>query len=252
MEPFHIITPTTPWGNKKTKDQELRERQDEEALFAKLMYEAKMAEQQALQNPVTQLGPAFGYFDPTRNASSDFSATTTGNAPLTVQFNSLASEYAKNYSNFIWNFGDGTTGVGPNPVHIYANTGSYTPTLYLSNIAEPFVVTTTTSKTNYISASLPVVTVDFTVIPSSRTGSAPMSVTLTDISTVISSTGTNTRLWTLSGSVPGNKTTPVITSTANPFTTTITSGSWNVRLEETGSWGLSGVRFRIAYITSSI
>jgi hypothetical protein len=79
-----------------------------------------------------------------------------------------------------------------------------------------------------------------------------MSVTLTDTSTLINSTGTNVRLWTLSGSVPGNKTTPVIYGTANPFTTTLVSGSWNVRLEETGSWGLSGVRFRIAYITSSI
>lgn len=249
---IHIITPSTPWGNKKTKEQELRERQDEEELIARLMYEQRMAQQAELQNPATQMGQAFGYFNPTIGATSDFTATTTGNAPYTVTFHSLASEYTKNYSNFIWNFGDGTTGTGPNPVHTYANTGSYTPTLYLTNIASPWTVTTTESKTDYISASLPVVTVNFTVIPSSRTGSAPLQVTLTDTSTIISSTGDNTRLWTLSGSVPGDVTTPVITGTTNPFTTTLQSGSWNVRLEETGSWGLSGVLFRVAYITSSI
>lgn len=250
MTPY-IITPSTPWGNKKTKDQELRERQDEENLIARLMFEAKMAEQSQLQNPVTQMGQAFGHFNSTRGASSDFSATTTGNAPFTVTFNSLASAQVKTYSNFIWNFGDGTAGVGPNPVHTYSDTGSYTPTLYLSNISEPFVRTTTTTKPNYISASLPQVIVDFLVIPSSRTGSSPLSVTLTDISNVISNTGINTRRWTLSGSVPGNKTTPVIVSSANPFTTTLISGSWDVRLEETGSWGLSGVSYRVAYISSS-
>jgi hypothetical protein len=248
MKQFHIITPSTPWGSKKTKEQELREQQDQEALFAKLMYEAKMAESE-LQNPVTQMGHAFGYFDPTRGKVPDFSATQTGNAPFQVQFTCLIPTYTLNHSNCIWNFGDGTTGTGPNPIHTYADTGSYTPTLYLSNIAEPFVQTSTTSKSNYISASLPQVTVDFTVVPASRTGSAPLAVTLTDTSTVISSTGTNTIRWTLSGSIPG---TAVIIGTTSPFSTTLNSGSWNVRLEETGSWGLSGVRFRIAYITSSI
>lgn len=42
---FYIITPNTPWGNKKTKDQELRERQDQEELFARLMYEQTQREQ---------------------------------------------------------------------------------------------------------------------------------------------------------------------------------------------------------------
>lgn len=247
---IHIITPTTPWGNKKTKEQELREKQDEEALIARLMYEQRLAQTAEAQMQAMQAGP-FGYYNPTRTATSDFTATTTGNAPYTVQFFSLASDFQKTYSNFIWNFGDGTTGTGPNPIHTYSDTGSYTPTLYLSNISEPFVKTTTTSKSNYISASLPAVSVDFTVIPASRTGSAPMTVTLTDASTNISSTGVNTRRWVLSGSVPGNRTTPVISSSLNPFTTTLQSGSWNVKLEETGSWGLSGTSFRIAYITSS-
>jgi hypothetical protein len=248
MQAFHIITPITAWGNKKTKDQELRERQDEEALFARLMYEAAQAHTAEENAQSMQAGP-FGFYNSTRDATSNFSATTTGDAPYTVQFFSLASDLTKTYSNFVWNFGDGTTGEGPSPIHTYANTGSYTPTLYLSNKSQPFVKTTTTSKSNYISASLPTVNVNFTVIPASRTGSAPLSVTLTDISTVISSTGTNTIRWTLSGSIPG---TSVVVGTTSPFSTTLTSGSWNVKLEETGSWGLSGVSFRIGYITSSI
>lgn len=255
MTPY-IITPSTPWGNKKTKEQELRERQDEENLIARLMFEARQAADAQAMAQAMQAAP-FGYFDPTRATidagTLNFSATTTGNAPFSTAFTVLGvSDYAKNHSIFTWNFGDGTTGIGPAPTHIYANTGSYTPTLTIASANNPFGGSSTTTKTDYISASLPVVTVDFTVVPASRTGSAPLQVTLTDTSTIISSTGTNTRLWTLSGSVPGNRTTPVIYGTTNPFTTTLQSGSWNVRLEETGSWGLSGVRFRIAYITSSI
>lgn len=247
---FHIIMPITPWGNKKTKEQELREKQDEEALIAKLMYEQRIA-QLAEQAQVLQQGP-FGYFNPTKGASSNFSAiSTTGNAPFTITFTAITSEYVKNYSNFIWNFGDGTSGTGPVISHTYSNTGSYTPTLYLTNKIEPFVTTATTTKSSYVSASLPVVAVDFTVSPTSRTGSAPFTVTLTDTSNIISSTGTNTIRWTLSGSVPGNRTTPVITGSISPFTAVLVSGSWNVKLEETGSWGLSGTSFRIAYITSS-
>ncbi len=249
---FHIITPSTPWGNKKTKEQELRERQDEENLLARLFYEQRMAQMAENQAQSMQAGP-FGYFNPTRGATSDFSAvSTTGDAPFVVTFNALCSNFTKTYSNFIWNFGDGTSGTGATVVHTYANTGSYTPTLYLTNISEPFVTTTTTSKTNYISASLPVVSVDFIVSPSSRTGSAPFTVTLTDTSAVISSTGVNTRLWILSGSVPGGKTTPLLSGSSNPITFTLTSGSWSVKLEETGSWGLKGFLLRSNYITSSI
>jgi PKD repeat protein len=243
---IHIITPSTPWGSKKTKDQELRERQDEEALIARLM-----CEQAAANAAVAEAGQAgpFGYFNPTRGTVADFSATTTGNAPFTVTFNNLTPLYALNHSNCVWNFGDGTTSTSPNPVHTYANTGSYTPTLVLTNKSEPFVSSTTATKNNYISASLPQVTVDFTVIPASRTGSAPLTVTLTDISSIISSTGTNTIRWVLSGSIPGS---PILSSSVSPFTTVLTSGSWDVKLEETGSWGLSGVRFKIANITSSV
>ena len=45
MQPIHIITPHTPWGTNKTKDQELRERQDQEELIARLIYEARFREE---------------------------------------------------------------------------------------------------------------------------------------------------------------------------------------------------------------
>ncbi len=48
-----------------------------------------------------------------------FSANVRGDAPLTYQ----------------WDFGDGTTGTGPTPSHVYNTPGTYTVTLRLSNSA---------------------------------------------------------------------------------------------------------------------
>jgi PKD repeat protein len=50
----------------------------------------------------------------------------TGNAPLTVQFANRSSGQINTYE---WNFGDGTFGVDPNPLHTYTNAGTYTVTL---------------------------------------------------------------------------------------------------------------------------
>jgi PKD repeat protein len=57
---------------------------------------------------------------------ASFTATsTTGKAPLTVNFTDKSS----NATGWLWNFGDNATSTAENPVHIYANAGTFIPLL---------------------------------------------------------------------------------------------------------------------------
>lgn len=54
----------------------------------------------------------------------DFTAnTTSGQAPLAVQFTDLST--VLNISSWLWDFGDGNTSTEENPAHIYTGPGSY-------------------------------------------------------------------------------------------------------------------------------
>ena len=55
----------------------------------------------------------------------------TGGAPLDVQFNSTVTGTAP--LTYLWNFGDGTTSSATNPLHTYADTGTYSVNLTVSN-----------------------------------------------------------------------------------------------------------------------
>jgi len=62
---------------------------------------------------------------------ADFSASSTsGNAPLTVDFTDLTSGGPTSWS---WTFGDGGTATAQNPSHTYAAAGTYTVALTASN-----------------------------------------------------------------------------------------------------------------------
>lgn len=56
-------------------------------------------------------------------------APTVGFAPLFVRFNSLTESAGVSY---FWDFGDGKTGTGRNPIHRYDESGVYTVTLTLT------------------------------------------------------------------------------------------------------------------------
>lgn len=72
--------------------------------------------------------------------SPDFGATpVTGTAPHTVQFSNLVAEQNQ---SVLWDFGDGTTGEGLNPVHTYTAPGRYTVSLSVDGV--------TNSKTDFI------------------------------------------------------------------------------------------------------
>ena len=56
--------------------------------------------------------------------TAGFTATpTSGTVPLTVNFTDASSG---TITNRLWDFGDGTTGTGANPTHVYINAASYT------------------------------------------------------------------------------------------------------------------------------
>jgi PKD repeat protein len=52
--------------------------------------------------------------------------TVTQNAGRTVAFSALTTVSGKPVINYLWEFGDGTSGSGATPVHTYSRPGSYT------------------------------------------------------------------------------------------------------------------------------
>jgi PKD repeat protein len=73
----------------------------------------------------------------------DFTAnTTSGNAPLTIQF----TDTSANAIGWAWEFGDGETSDEQNPVHVYTTTGTYSVNLTVSNADG----SNTTTKEDYI------------------------------------------------------------------------------------------------------
>jgi len=59
---------------------------------------------------------------------------SSGNAPLTVAFDGTGSSDADGtVSAYSWDFGDGSSGSGPNVGHVYPNAGSYTARLMVTD-----------------------------------------------------------------------------------------------------------------------
>jgi hypothetical protein len=58
-------------------------------------------------------------------------AFTFSQAGNTVSFSALTTISRKPVINYLWEFGDGTTGSGPTPTHTYASPGTYTVTAVL-------------------------------------------------------------------------------------------------------------------------
>ncbi|MEZ4526985.1 MAG: PKD domain-containing protein [Desulfobacterales bacterium] len=78
--------------------------------------------------------------------AADFSADrTAGSPPLTVQF---ADQSDGIVTDWLWNFGDGSTSIQKNPSHTYASAGTYTVSLTAGNSEGSDTMT----KTNYITA----------------------------------------------------------------------------------------------------
>ncbi len=110
-------------------------------------------------SPLPALEPAF----PVANFSSN---VTMGNVPLSVQFTDLS----ENATEWNWNFGDGSSSIEQNPIHVYSTAGNYTVTLTVNNSAGSDVVT----RQVYIIASKHEDTIIWGIVP--------LSLQFTDLS----------------------------------------------------------------------
>ena len=95
--------------------------------------------------------------------------TTVGVGRI-VTFTDLSSN---NPTEWVWSFGDGATGTGSNPDHVYRATGVYDVTLTASNPS----LTNSRTKNQYITV-LSIPKADF--VADKTRGGAPMAVTFTD------------------------------------------------------------------------
>lgn len=237
---MHIITPYNPWAPKKKKtwqEQQWEEQQIAE-IEAKMLAEASSrtlpdnapaiaaATVGGMANTMAGGGgqPTVQYFHPEADVV-DFSASPLlDDGPVTVVFTNLTS--TPQFDTYLWKFGDGTMSTDVNPTHVF-DTGSFTVQLTASYASGP---SNATSKTAYISSSLPTVTAAFTYV--TQSGGAPNDITFTNASVNSSQTPTTTYLWLFG--------TGSLTSTAvNPAAVTYTApGGYTASLQVTGSYGL--------------
>ena len=114
---------------------------------------------------------------PSGGITADFSGTpTSGTAPLTVQFTDMSTGKPTMWA---WDFGDGTSDMVANPIHVYSKPGQYTVKLTASSQTGG---TSTKVKERYINAGPSGgIVADFSGMPTS--GIAPLTVQFTDMST---------------------------------------------------------------------
>ncbi|MBL7701192.1 MAG: PKD domain-containing protein [Ferruginibacter sp.] len=153
---------------------------------------------------------------------ANFTATPlSGCVPLTVQFTDQSTVAGSSITDWLWDFGDGTTGTVRNPVHTYTSAGNYNVTLRVTTASG---CSKTLSRNNYIHASNGV-TANFT--NTTPTGcSLPVTINFTNTST---GPGTLSYLWDFGDG---------FTSTVqHPTHVYNTQGSFNVSLRVTSSTG---------------
>ena len=100
--------------------------------------------------------------------------TTTGTAPLNIQFNDQSTG---NITSYNWNFGDGATSTDTNPTHTYTTPGTYNVT---ETVTGPGGNNTQTQN-NFITVNWPTPIANFTA--NTTSGINPLNVQFTDNST---------------------------------------------------------------------
>jgi PKD repeat protein len=252
-EPYNAYSP-----NKKKKH--WHEIVEEQALMAKILSEANRNATLAPNMPnqatpeiqaVTPAGsggmPMPQFFNPSMTIGYTQS-TLTASAPVLVQFTNTgdASLYALDTVYLSWNFGDGTTALGPNPSHIYTTTGSNFA-VTMSAIAKVDTSDVTTAASG-IQILPPTVSPSFTLgrpatlTASYYTASAGNSIPFINGTTTNNTSNPITYLWVFgSGSAPANYGT---STTASPTYSYATAGTYTVRLQATGSFGIQSATTR--------
>jgi PKD repeat protein len=155
--------------------------------------------------------------------TADFMATPiSGVRPLQVSFTAVVTTTPAGdpLLAYAWAFGDGTTSMVANPVHVYAAAGAYTVTLVVSNPAGQDGMT----RTSFITVSPIPVVAAFSATP--LTGYAPLTVAFTN-----ASSGDYTDvLWDFGDGTSS--------TTANPVHAYSSPGAYSVTLTVSGTGGI--------------
>lgn len=244
---YYLIEPYSHFQGKKT-EKHWMQIAEEEMMFHKYLMEQQRIHQQQQQQileatPNAAGQPERGYFNPNLSINFTISPAPTGSAPYTVYLNNASSLDLMRFANFTWNFSDGTSLSGVNVTKTF-NTGSFNISLTASGLfngQSPTIVIP-----NAITASLPVITANFT--SSVKSGSIPLTVNFINTSTINQYTGSTlpgvSYLWNF-GNGFGTST------DTNPTVIYTQTGSYTVKLEATGSYGMKNSK-QLLYISASL
>jgi PKD repeat protein len=157
-------------------------------------------------------------------------ASRAGPSPLTVRFSDGTLGSA---TEWLWDFGDGSTSTARNPTHVYSDAGTYAVSLTVRDAAGN---TSTRTRASYVTA-LPL-TADFIARPT--LGPAPLAVAFAD-----RSSGRPTGwLWDF-----GDGTRP--SRGRNPTHTYRRPGAYTVTLTVRGADGESSTKTKASYVTAT-
>ena len=152
-----------------------------------------------------------------------FSATpTTGCSPLSVTFTNTSNPNSTGITNYLWDFGNGTSSTLQNPSNIYTEAGVNNVTLQVTNASGCI---STLPKLNYINVSAAVNAL-FTYTPPTGCG-FPQTINFTNTST--GGSGALTYLWDF-----GDGTNSTTLSPAHTYTAI---GTYTVKLITTSASG---------------
>ena len=166
---------------------------------------------------------------------SDPNGPYTGTEGISLTFDgSGSSDPEANIVSYSWDFGDGNTATGVNPVHTYNQNGTYTVNL---TVTDGDSATDSNSTTATIEDTNPVA--DFTATPTG--GSEPLTVDFTDNST--SYDGISAWEWDF------NNDGTVDSTAQNPTHTYIGDGTYSVTLNVSEADGSSDTVTKVDYIT---
>ena len=156
--------------------------------------------------------------EPTVPVADFTSDLTSGYRPLSISFTDKSTGTPETWE---WDFGDGNTSTGQNPVHVYSNIGDYTVTLKVTNE----MGSNSIQKSNYVKvlSSFPSANFNSNI----TYGNPPLTVQFSDISTGAS----NSWNWDFGDGSTSNE--------QNPVHTFFTAGRYNVKLSVGNADGTS-------------
>lgn len=246
-EPYNAYAP-------KKKQKHWHEVIEEQALMAKILAEANRNSTLAPDMPnqatpqIQAIPPAGGggmptpqFFNPSMDIDFTLSPTTASAPALVALTNTGDSQlYSLDTVTIDWDFGDGTTGIGPNPIHLFVATGS---NLVVTMSAVAKVDGTSIVTYQPIRLTAPTVTSAFTLLSPATLTAGYYTASAGEVIPFLNGTSTNnpsnpiTYLWNFgSGSAP----TEYGTSTeVNPSYSFADPGDYLVLLSATGSFGIA-------------